>query len=129
MALIVYSALRLALLAVTLVIGWAVGLGGWLLVVVAAFAAWALSYLLLSGPRERAALWLADRAERRRASGRRFTHGVEADAVAEDREDEDLRAAERPEPEVRDPEASGSIQAPGSIQDGQSASPRPSSTP
>lgn len=86
MPVVLYSVLRLALLAVTLGGLWAAGLRGWLLVVVAAFAAWALSYVLLAGPRDGAALWLARRAERRRASGQRFTAGVEDDARAEDAE-------------------------------------------
>lgn len=82
---IVYSLLRLGLLVVALVAGWAAGLGGWLLVVVAAVVAWALSYVVLAGPRDAAARWVADRAERRR-TGPRFSAGVEEDAVAEDAE-------------------------------------------
>ncbi|WP_024286869.1 DUF4229 domain-containing protein [Cellulomonas sp. KRMCY2] len=88
MRLIVYSVLRLGLFGMALLGLWAVGMGGWLLVVVAAFVAWALSYLVLAGPRDAAALWLAERAEGRRTSGARFTAGVESDALAEDAEAE-----------------------------------------
>lgn len=84
MPIVTYSALRLALLAGCLAAGFWAGLGGWLLVVVAAFAAWGISYVVLAGPRDRAALYLADRASRRKASGQRFSRGVEADAAAED---------------------------------------------
>ncbi|WP_233405212.1 DUF4229 domain-containing protein [Actinotalea solisilvae] len=100
---LVYSLLRLGLLAVALVALWAVGLGGWLLVVVAAVVAWALSYVLLGGPRDRAALWVAERAQARR-SGPRFTPGVESDAAAEDAEaaapapDDRPAQSERPSP-------------------------------
>lgn len=96
MPLIVYSALRLAVLAVAMAGLWAAGMGGWLLVVVAALAAWAISYVVLAGPRDRAALWLAARAERRRAAGTRFSPGVDADAAAEDAEAQGLsgRAAD-----------------------------------
>ena len=88
MRLIVYSVLRLALFGLALLGLWAAGMGGWLLVVVAAFVAWAVSYLVLAGPRDAAALWLAERAERGRTSGARFTAGVESDAEAEDAEAE-----------------------------------------
>lgn len=86
MPLVVYSALRLLVLAAVMAALALVGMGGWLLVVVAALAAWAVSYLVLAGPRDRAALWLARRAERRRATGTRFSPGVDADAAAEDAE-------------------------------------------
>lgn len=86
MPLLTYSLLRLALLLGALgVLAWA-GMGGWLLVVVAALVAWAISYVLLAGPRDAAARWLADRAERRRASGVRVSAAVDADAAAEDDE-------------------------------------------
>lgn len=94
---VVYSLLRLGLLAAALVALWAVGLGGWLLVVVAAVVAWALSYVLLGGPRDRAALWVAERARARR-SGPRFTPGVESDAAAEDAEADAPPQSDRPSP-------------------------------
>ena len=89
MPLLVYSALRLGLFALALVGLWAVGMRDWLLVVLAAVVAWALSYVLLAGPRDAAALWLSQRVEGRSA---RFSPGVEADAAAEDAEAEDARA-------------------------------------
>jgi len=83
MPIVTYSVLRLGLFGACLgVLYWA-GLGGWLLVVVAAFAAWGVSYAVLAGPRDAAAVVLAERAERR-AAGRRFSPAVEADAAHED---------------------------------------------
>lgn len=108
MPLVTYSVLRLALFGVALLGLWAAGMGGWLLVVVAAFVAWALSYVVLARPRDAAALWLAGRAARRRTSGARFSAAVESDAAAEDAEAD--QAADPPTPP-------------------QSARPRPSSTP
>lgn len=87
----VYSVLRLALLVAALVAGWAVGLRGWLVVVVATVVAWAVSYLVLNRQRSAAALWLAERAERRRSTGRRISADVDSDAHAEDAEAEALR--------------------------------------
>ncbi|WP_223145102.1 DUF4229 domain-containing protein [Actinotalea subterranea] len=159
MPLVVYSALRLGLFAAALGALWWVGLGGWLLVVVAAVVAWALSYVLLAGPRDAAALWLAGRAERR-AAGRRFSAQVESDAAAEDAEASvvearvvQARVVEGPDPQVSG--AGGDRVDGGDVADGgdgrtgadgpadgespadadgdgagpQSASPRPSSTP
>src|SRR5665648_775070 len=51
MPVIVYSVLRLGLFALALLGLWATGMGGWLLVVVAAVAAGALSYVLLGHQR------------------------------------------------------------------------------
>lgn len=106
MPVIVYSVLRLALLAVALVAGALAGLRDWLLVVVAALVAWGLSYVLLPGPRDAAARWLADRAERRRATGVRFSPGVEADEDAEDAEADAVRKAEDPDPQSDNPSPS-----------------------
>ena len=85
MPFVIYSLLRLGLFVSALLALWALHLGGWLLVVVAAFLAWAVSYLALAGPRDRAALWVSDRVERRR-TGPRFSPAVEADALDEDSE-------------------------------------------
>ena len=83
MPFLVYSVQRLALFgAALLALAW-LHLGGWLLVVVAAFLAWAVSYLALAGPRDRAALWVSERVERRRTAPR-FGAGVEADAAEGD---------------------------------------------
>ena len=85
MPLVVYSALRLGLFALALVVlAWA-GMGGWLLVVVAALAAWAASYAVLGRWRDDAALWLARRAEAR-GTGPRISADIDADAAAEDAE-------------------------------------------
>ncbi len=85
MPFVIYSLQRLGLFAAALLALWALHLGGWLLVVVAAFLAWAVSYLALAGPRDRAALWVSDKVERRR-TGPRFSPALEADAMDEDSE-------------------------------------------
>lgn len=101
MPIVTYSLLRLGLFAAALLALWFAGMGGWLLVLVAAVVAWALSYVFLGRQRTAAAVWIAER--RGAAPTRpRFSRGVEADAAAEDAE--------------ADP-------------NGQSASPNPSSTP
>ena len=83
MPILTYSVLRLGLFGACLGVLYWVGLGGWLLVVVAAFAAWGVSYVVLAGPRDAAAVVLAEQAARR-ADGRRFSAAVEADAAHED---------------------------------------------
>ncbi|WNB85934.1 DUF4229 domain-containing protein [Cellulomonas sp. ATA003] len=83
MPLVTYSALRIALLAACFGLGYLAGLRTWLLLIVATLVAWGLSYVLLRGPRDRAALYLAERAERR-ASGHRFSAHAESDAAHED---------------------------------------------
>jgi hypothetical protein len=78
---VTYSLLRLALFVGALLGLWLAGMGGWLLVVVATVAAWALSYVVLRRYQLAADRWIAER----RASGRpRFSTDVEADAAAED---------------------------------------------
>src|SRR5665647_1146077 len=72
MPVIVYSVLRLGLFALALLGLWAAGMGGWLLVVVGAVAAGALSYVLLGSQRTAAAIWIA---ERRAATRPRFSPG------------------------------------------------------
>ncbi|RYV50050.1 DUF4229 domain-containing protein [Pengzhenrongella frigida] len=84
MPIVTYSVLRLGLFGACLgVLYWA-GLGGWLLVVVAAFAAWGVSYVVLAGPRDAAAVVLAERAARRAASGPQLPRSAQADAAHED---------------------------------------------
>ena len=84
MPIVTYSALRFGLFGACFgLLVWA-GLRGWPLVVGAALAAWAISYLVFAGPRTAAEQYLAERAARRSATGRRFSRGVEADAAAED---------------------------------------------
>lgn len=84
MRVLTYTATRLGIFGGCVVLLWRFGMGGWLLVAIAAVAAWAISYLVL--PRQRAAAIreLAERDRRRRAAGRRFTAGIDADAAAED---------------------------------------------
>ena len=84
MPLVTYSALRIALLAVCFGLGYRAGLRTWLLLLVATLVAWGLSYVLLGGPRDRAATYLAERAQSRRAGGQRFSASAEADAEHED---------------------------------------------
>ncbi|HMO11631.1 MAG TPA: DUF4229 domain-containing protein, partial [Actinotalea sp.] len=67
MPLVVYSVQRLGLFAAALGALFWLRVGGWLLVLLAALIAWALSYVLLAGPRDRAAVWVAHRVEARRA--------------------------------------------------------------
>lgn len=94
MPFVIYSLQRLGLFAAALLALWALHLGGWLLVVLAAFLAWAVSYLALAGPRDRAALWVSDRVERRR-TGPRFSPALESDAIDEDAEAEGTAPAQR----------------------------------
>ncbi|MCR1982673.1 DUF4229 domain-containing protein [Cellulosimicrobium cellulans] len=97
MPVVVYSVLRLLLLAVALGALWFAGLRGWLLVLVAAVVALMLSYLTLSKPREAASRYLAARAEHRARTGERFSREIEDDAAAEDAEaDADADATGRP---------------------------------
>ncbi|GAB4084489.1 hypothetical protein GCM10028784_11190 [Myceligenerans cantabricum] len=67
MPFVTYTVLRLALFGGALALLYAAGMRSWLLVAVAALVAFALSYVLLSRPRDDAARWLAERRGRRRA--------------------------------------------------------------
>jgi hypothetical protein len=80
-----YSLLRLALFAVSLVVFVGLGTGYLLGVVLAALAAALLSYALLRGYRDRAALWLQMRSERR-GDRPRLSRRATADAAEEDAE-------------------------------------------
>ena len=90
---VVYSVLRLGLFGVCFAVLLLAGAGSWLAVVLAAFGAWGLSYVLLARPRDAAALALAERAERRR-QGHRFAPAIEADEAVEDAEADAVRRAE-----------------------------------
>jgi Protein of unknown function (DUF4229) len=81
--LVTYSALRLALLGACFALGYWAGLRSWLLLLVP-FVAWGLSYVLLGGPREAAAQYLAERAERKRAGEPRLPASAREDAAYED---------------------------------------------
>ncbi|WP_304606160.1 DUF4229 domain-containing protein [Actinotalea lenta] len=97
MPLVVYSAQRLGLFVVALLVLFWLHLGGWLLVLLAALLAWALSYVLLGRSRDRAALWLSDRVEARRAGPR----VVDPDAAAEDAEVEDAEVEDAADEDER----------------------------
>ncbi|WP_125773416.1 DUF4229 domain-containing protein [Antribacter gilvus] len=87
MPLLVYSLLRVGLFAVLVLALYWVGLRDWLLVLVAAVLAFALSYLLLRGPRDASARWLAERSGRAAAgdpAARGFTREAVDDADVED---------------------------------------------
>lgn len=75
-----YSLLRLAIFVVTVGVLYLVGMGGWLVVLVAAIIAAAVSYLALAKQRDAAAVFLEDRAARRT----RRPSTADADAAAED---------------------------------------------
>jgi Protein of unknown function (DUF4229) len=121
--LVTYSALRLGLLAACFGLGYLAGLRTWLLLAVAVLAAWGLSYVLLARPRDAAAAYLAERVERRRSPGGART-GADEDAAEEDALVERAqRLRDAPTPDADRGPASGAGYA------GETASPRPSSTP
>jgi hypothetical protein len=80
---VTYSLLRLALFAACLVALVLAGTGWLLGVVLAAVLAALLSYLLLAGPRDRAAGWLQARSEAR-GDRPRLSRKASEDAAAED---------------------------------------------
>lgn len=82
MPLVRYSLYRLGILVVVAALLWP-WLGAWA-IVVAAVVALLLSYLFLRGPRDRAAVYLADRAERRKQGTLRISGAIDADDAAED---------------------------------------------
>ena len=90
-----YSVLRLALLAACFGLGYWAGLRTWLLLLVATFAALGLSYVLLGGPREAAARYLAQRAERRAAGESDLPASARDDAAHEDAVVDRAQAQER----------------------------------
>lgn len=125
MPVVTYSLLRLGVFALALVGLWFAGMGSWLLVVVAAVVAAALSYVLFGRQRAAAAQWIADR---RGPGAPRFSRAVEADAAAEDAIADRLHAEESRQDGVPDrarAEESAGEDPPGD----QTASPSPSSTP
>jgi len=64
--LVMYTVWRILLFVAALGAGYLLGLRSWLLVLVAAVVAFAVSYLALARPREAAARWLAEREQRRK---------------------------------------------------------------
>lgn len=91
-----YSVLRLALFGVALVGLLWLGMNPWLSPLLAAFVAWGLSYVLLPGPRDAAAIEIAERANARRERRGRteLTGRAREDADLEDAADEAARAAQ-----------------------------------
>lgn len=81
MPVVTYSLLRLGLFALALLGLWLAGMGSWLLVVVAAVAAAALSYVILGKQRAAATTWMADR---RSPGSPRISRAVQDDEAAED---------------------------------------------
>lgn len=139
MPVVTYSLLRLGVFLLALLGLWLAGMGSWLLIVVAALVAAALSYVLFGRQRVAAARWLA---ERRSVDSPRFSRAVLDDAAAEDAIADRLRADEQTGPVVDQAEPvdgqaelAGDQAEPAADQaepaDGgdQIASPRPSSTP
>lgn len=83
MPVVTYSLLRIALFVVCLVVLVYAGTGWLFGVIIAAVVAALLSYLLLKGPRDRAALWLQARSDAR-GDRPRLSRAAAADAAAED---------------------------------------------
>jgi Protein of unknown function (DUF4229) len=99
---VMYSALRLALIAAVAVILYLVGMRNVLLWVVAIVLALLVSYLALGRQREAAAVYLAERRARRARTGERFSRAAEEDAAAEDEQVDDAvnpRSEGQAEPE------------------------------
>lgn len=120
MPVVTYSLLRLGVFALALVGLALAGMGSWLLVVVAAVVAAALSYVVLGKQRVAAARWLEDR----RTGGPRFSQAVQDDAAAEDALAEQWHA-ETEHAQTDPAKTDDRPDAPGD----QIASPNPSSTP
>ncbi|MGN8247396.1 DUF4229 domain-containing protein [Cellulomonas soli] len=86
-----WSVIRLALFGACLAGLWWAGMQSWLAPVLAAFLAWGVSYVLLAGPRDDAARYLAERDAARRAE--RQARGVQTLLPAHAQEDADLEDA------------------------------------
>ena len=81
MRVLTYSLMRLGLLAVCFAgLYWA-GAGLWVAFLVATFLAWGLSYELLAGPRDAAALEIAERTQARAARSGRSQRELDDDAA------------------------------------------------
>jgi hypothetical protein len=80
---LIYSLLRLALFAVCTVALAFAGMGWLFAVILGAVLAGVLSYLVLPGPRDRAAQWLQARSERR-GDRPRLSRRAQEDAAVED---------------------------------------------
>ncbi|KGM00744.1 DUF4229 domain-containing protein, partial [Cellulomonas cellasea] len=81
MRVLTYSLMRLGLLGACFAgLYWA-GAGLWVAFLVATFLAWGLSYVLLAGPRDAAALEIAERAQARAARSGRTQRELDDDAA------------------------------------------------
>ncbi len=105
MPVLVYSLLRLAVLAGCAVVLALVGFRGWLLALVAVLLAAPVAYLVLAGPRTAAAAYLAERAGRR-------GDGQPLDDDAEDAEADHVRG-----PAALEDEADGEQHAVGELEE------------
>lgn len=115
MSLLLYSLLRLAVLAAALGLGYLLGLRSWLLVLVAVVLSAAASYLLLRRSRDAAVRVLAAGAGRRGTS-----HARDVDTEHEDAADDAARRLARPPSERQRPtedEAVGELEDAGVPQD------------
>lgn len=81
MPLVTYTLLRLGVFVVALAALWFAGMGSWLLLVVAAVVAAALSYVLFRKQRDAAVAWLAERRERKEQE--RQDDAAAEDAIAD----------------------------------------------
>lgn len=93
--LLVYTVLRLALFVAVLAVIALLGARGWLLLLLAAAVSFALSYVLLRGPRERLAEQVAERADPSRRRPGRIARALDDDARAEDQAVDDLDPEQR----------------------------------
>lgn len=85
-----YSVIRLALFGAALFLLLRVGARGWLVPLVAAVIAFALSYILFARQRDAAGAWMAERAAQRQSRSR-LAQAVEEDEAEEDAIAERLR--------------------------------------
>lgn len=86
MPLLTYSVYRVLLIVGAGAILYAFGARSLTLAILAIFVGMLLSYLVLKGPRDKAAKYLADRKAHRDQTGEQFSSEIEADAKAEDAE-------------------------------------------
>ncbi|MFE6969034.1 DUF4229 domain-containing protein [Isoptericola sp. NPDC057653] len=99
MPLVMYTVWRILLFVAALGAGYVLGLRSWLLVLVAAVVAFAVSYLALAGPREAAAVWLAEKEQRRKDGSAKHDVDTDFEDAVMDRESaESAESAEPAEP-------------------------------
>ncbi|TDE91701.1 DUF4229 domain-containing protein [Occultella glacieicola] len=111
MALLIYSVLRILLVVAAGAVLYLLGLRSWLLVLAAVLVGAGLSYVLLEGPRRKA----ADAVAARRAGGDRFSRALADEAAEEDAEADSMARLRR---EARsEPVRSGGAEEQGGQQD------------